>query len=242
MSGQHPNSSGVVTDLSGNSPVQLPYIAASATSLNQLAQSLNSYPTTDICNNMINTAASISAFLNNQSDSTCYTTMTTSIANWLNEQSDLKTGPFLALGLKPSWNTNNGSQYGIRVQVILANGQTAYDSNAKTNNIYGNINKPTPTIASIDKFGNTIYQWDGKYLINENQATRSYNMGAALSNSGIFYQTAHSTTVKKEQMYLVMRQGNSPSSPLGNLVISMNTSPNDLTPVPIGKVSGDQLL
>jgi hypothetical protein len=189
---------------------------------------------------MINTGATISAFLNNQSDPTCYSTMVTSIANWLQEDSDLITGPFLALGLKPSWNTNNGSQYGIRVQVILANGQTAYDSNAGPRNIYGNINKPTATIASSDTFGNTTYQWDGKYLINENQATRSYNMGAALSNSGIFYQTAHSTTVKKEQMYLVMRQGNSPTSPLGNLVVSMNTSPNDLTPVPIGVVTDDQ--
>lgn len=206
--------------------VQLPYIAASATSLNQLAQSLNSYPAMDAYGNMINTASSISAFLNNQSDSTCYATMAFSIANWLNEQSTLKTGPFLALGLNPSWNTSKGSQYGIRVQVILANGQTAYDSKSNLNNIFTNINKPSLTSP-----------WDGKYLINENQGTRSYNMGAALSNSGIFYQTAHSTSVNKEQMYLVMRQGNSPTSPLGNLVISMNTSPNDLNPVPIGPFS-----
>jgi hypothetical protein len=220
--------SGLVTDLSGNSPVQLPYIAASATSLNQLAQSLNSYPTKDVCGNLINTAATISAFLNNQSDPTCYETMSTSIKSWLDTSSN-ETGPFTALGLNPSWNTSKGSQYGIRVQVIFANGQTAFDSNAGSNNIFGNINKPKDTFLS-----------DGKWLINENQSSRSYNMGAQLSNSGFFYQTAHSGTVKKQQMYLAMRQGISPTQPLGNLVISMNTEPTDLNPVPIGVVDGDQ--
>jgi hypothetical protein len=234
-----PNSAGVVTDLSGNSPVQLPYIAASATALNQLAQSLNSYFVEDICGNKVNVGVTISAFLNNQSDQNSYTTMAKSISEWF-DVSNNDHGPFSALGLNPAWNTNKGAQYGIRTQVILANGQTAYDSNSGTKNTFGNINKPTSTSAVVDTSGNVTIQWDGKWMINENQASRSYNMGAQLSNTGIFYQTAHSATVKKEQMYLVIRQGNSPASPLGNLVISMNTSPNDLTPVPTGEIAGDQ--
>jgi hypothetical protein len=164
-----------VTTANTTLAIQMPYIAASASCLNQLAQSLNSYPTTDICGNKINTAVAIAAFLNNQSDQNSYNTMSTAITSWLSQKTSDKTGPFLALGLKPEWNTNKCFQYGIRVQVLFANGYTVYDSNSNTNNQFGNINVPRTTFLA-----------DGKWLINENQATRSYNMGATLSNNGIF--------------------------------------------------------
>ena len=58
-------------------------------------------------------------------------------------------------------------------------------------------------------------------LINENQNTRSYNMNAALSNSGIAYQIKFSNSVNTFQHYIAVRQG-STTEPIGNIVISMD--------------------
>ena len=98
---------------------------------------------------------------------------------------------------------------GLRVQVIMADGRTAYDSSS-SNNLFANINIPA------SDFVNT-----GKYKINENQNTRSYNMNAALSQTGIAYQSKYSASVGKPQLYIAVRQG-SISEPLGNIVISMD--------------------
>jgi hypothetical protein len=59
------------------------------------------------------------------------------------------------------------------------------------------------------------------HFINENQNTRTYNLSAALSNSGISYQTKYSNTVLDNQRYIAVRQG-SIAEPLGNIVISIN--------------------
>ena len=120
--------------------------------------------------------------------------------NWIENNTDLLN----FLGLAPSAVID-----GLRVQVILADGNTAYDSHkTEENNKFHHINK---------------MNINNEYYINENQNTRSYNMGAALSSSGIFYQTKMSHSTGTKQMYIAVRQG-SVSAPLGNIVISMNTN------------------
>ncbi len=94
----------------------------------------------------------------------------------------------------------------MRIQVILADGVTAFDSNK---------------LPVINDFNNINKILDGKYLINENQNSRSYNMGAALSQSGVFTQLKYSNSTGENEMYLVIRQGLSMTEPLGNVVISM---------------------
>jgi len=125
---------------------------------------------------------------------------------------------------------------GLRVQVIDADGTTAFDSSAdvtldsdsfcnnlttisnigsavtystslggvvaNTNNIVPNVRSvkttftdPTVTISTAS-YGTTYpSNNNGKYIINENQGTRSYNMNAALSQSGVAYQKKYSNTV-----------------------------------------------
>jgi hypothetical protein len=84
-----------------------------------------------------------------------------------------------------------------------------YDSNSDYN-VYTNIGIPSSNFLTT-----------GKYLINENQNTRSYNMNAALSNSGIAYQIKFSNSVNTFQHYIAVRQG-STTEPIGNIVISMD--------------------
>ena len=91
---------------------------------------------------------------------------------------------------------------GLRIQVIDPDGTTAFDSSKGVNNTYNNY------------LSKTIY---------ENQNTRSYNIGAIMSNAGVFYQTKYSQSVKAFQMYLAVRLGLGSDVPVGNLVISMDT-------------------
>jgi hypothetical protein len=100
---------------------------------------------------------------------------------------------------------------GLRVQVIDADGKTAYDSAAGASNLYSNINIPKSDFVT-----------SGKYLINENQNTRTYNQAAALSQSGQAFQVKYSSTVLTNQLYLAVRQGTSVNNPIGNIVISAN--------------------
>jgi hypothetical protein len=47
-------------------------------------------------------------------------------------------------------------------------------------------------------------------------------MGAALAQSGVFYQQKLSLSTGTTQMYIAVRQGLSSSDPLGNIVISLD--------------------
>jgi len=100
----------------------------------------------------------------------------------------------------------------LRVQVIQPDGVTSYDSKSTSANIFTNIGKPTATVNG---------QWNGKYLINENQGSRSYNMGASLSQSGVFNQQKFSNSISEQLIYLAVRQGTSAADPLGNIVLSV---------------------
>ena len=129
-----------------------------------------------------------------------YTPIPTAITSWISSDATKA-----SIGLSPSDTIN-----GLRVQVILSDGKTAYDSSASANNIFANINIPRSDFIT-----------SGKYLINENQNTRGYNMSAALSHTGISFSTKYSTSVNANQLYIAVRQG-SITDPLGNIVISMN--------------------
>ena len=133
-----------------------------------------------------------------------YSPLPTAISAWITADSTKQ-----SIGL-----TASDTIAGLRVQVILADGKTAYDSSAGGNNVFTNINIPK-----------TDFITTGKYLINENQNTRSYNMNATLSQSGIAYQVkySNSTAVLANQFYIAVRQGSN-IEPLGNIVISMNVS------------------
>ena len=126
-------------------------------------------------------------------------TMPSAISAWMSALSTLQ-----SVGL-----TNQDSIPGLRVQVIMADGKTAYDSNSN-NNSYANINVPAANFSTT-----------GKYLINENQNSRIYNMAAALSTSGVSHMLKYSNSVGVNQRYIAVRQG-SQTEPLGNIVISMN--------------------
>ena len=143
-------------------------------------------------------------YFNNLSGSnktSSYSSMANVLFQWLTGSA-----PQTSLGLP-----NSTTIPGLRIQIIDPDGKTSFDSNAGVlNNIVDNINVPG------DNFPN-----DGKYIINENQNTRSYNMGAALSEQGEYFQNKWSSTVNAVQLYLAVRQGNK-SKPLGNIVISMN--------------------
>jgi hypothetical protein len=136
-----------------------------------------------------------------ENNSSTYAPMVSSISTWLSATETKE-----SIGL-----TALDTIQGLRVQVIEPDGKTAYDSGSNFN-VYANINKPDPNFLT-----------NGKYLINENQNTRSYNMSAALSNTGISFQEKYSISVNNLQHYIAVRQG-SQSKPIGNIVISMDTA------------------
>jgi hypothetical protein len=96
---------------------------------------------------------------------------------------------------------------GYRIQIIDADGTVAYDS-------YRLQSSTASTANTVQNFQNGT--------INSNQNTRTYNIGAALSNSGRFYQKKYSTTTLQTQMYYAVRQNPCAQIPLGNVVISLN--------------------
>jgi hypothetical protein len=135
-------------------------------------------------------------------DASGYISMNNALTNWL-----VSSAPASALGLPPS-SSNNPS--GLRVQVIGDDGTTIFDSSS-TNNAFANIKIPRSDFLTT-----------ARYLINENQASRPYNMGAILSQTGIYYMSKYSTSVGYNQSYIAVRQGATPALPLGNIVISIN--------------------
>jgi hypothetical protein len=132
-------------------------------------------------------------FLNHPGSSSDYTNMAHAINSWIQSANSSTVIP------------------GLRVFVIDPNGATTYDSNAGVNNIHSNINKP-----ALD------FLTTGKYMINENLGARSYIMGAALSQSGVFSQTKYSNTANKKLLYLAIRQGLSSAEPHGFIVLAMD--------------------
>jgi len=157
-----------------------------------------------------NNQASVQSFtiyyLNNN-DVDSYTNMVNSINYWITS----KTIPQIATGL-PTGKPANQQINGLRVQVLEADGTTSYDSNSNAN-IFENINIPKPDFIS-----------SGKYLINENQGSRSYFQGALLSQTGNYTMKKYSNSVGLNQLYLAIRQGLSPSEPFGVIVISINAA------------------
>jgi len=151
----------------------------------------------------------ITTFLNNpgSSGATAYNNMTGAINAWLSST----TIPQTAVGL-PLISTVASTQIpGLRVQVIETDGTTAYDSAAAGNNLFSNINIPDPNFLT-----------NGKYLIGENKASRVYNMGAFLSQTGVFSLNKFSNNTGQKQLYLAIRIGTGPHNPVGNIVISIN--------------------
>jgi hypothetical protein len=172
---------------------------ASATLLNQMYSSLSTTPSQNLSVSKT-VENSINAFLN-VVDASNYLVMATDLSNWLaNSSYSTAVGGYTNIP-------------GARIQIIGSSGVTYYDSSSGTSNTYANIGIPRTTWLAT-----------GKYLINENQGLRSYNMGAFLSSSGVFVQTNYSNSVNINQMYLAVRQGNSPQQTLGNVVITVNSS------------------
>jgi len=198
-------------------------VFASYSTLDHLMHSLTSYTSsnvTDASNGyayQLTVGTAITNYMLNQGDSGAYSVMANAINQWKNNPTVAYESLYGVTISDASFITSN-SGCGVRVQIIQSNGVTAYDTNSTTNNTYLNIGKPS-----------TASPWDGKWLINENQNSRPYNMGALLSNSGTFYYTGYSSTVSTEQMYYAVRQGNSANYPLGNIVISMNVQPVNQT-------------
>jgi hypothetical protein len=200
-------------------------VFASYSSLDHLMHSLTSYTSssvTDASNGyayQLTAGTAITNFLLNQGDSGAYDVMVNAIDQW-------ESNPSVAYHSLYGVTISDASAdflmsktgCGVRVQIIQSNGVTAYDSNS-TNNKYNNVNKPANGFDD-----STSSNW-GKWLINENQNSRPYNIGALLSNSGTFYYTGYSSSVSTEQMYYATRQGNSANYPLGNIVVSMNVQP-----------------
>jgi hypothetical protein len=173
--------------------------------LQQLYQSLSTYSYSDTTSGL---TASPQTFVNNfltNLNATTYAEMANAINYWLTSNA-----PALALGL-PASSSNNPA--GLRVQVIESDGTTSFDSSAGANNVFTNIKIPKSDFVT-----------SGKYLINENQGSRSYNMGAFLSQTGVYFLSKYSNSTKSNQSYLAVRQGTSPNLPLGNIVISINGS------------------
>jgi len=139
-------------------------------------------------------------------NSTNYINMVNAINFWLNST----TIPQLAVGIATGTQAKNAIK-GLRIQVILSDGTTAFDSNSNSNNIYSNINIPSPDFIT-----------SGKFLINENHGTRTYFQGAILSQSGIYCIKSYSTSVNCDQLYLAIRQGLSSHEPFGAIIISIN--------------------
>jgi len=88
---------------------------------------------------------------------------------------------------------------GLRVLIADPDGTVAFDS-TKTNN-WTNYRAKT---------------------INENHNTRTYNIGASMSNDGTFYQEKYSSSVGTNLVYYATRLGFTSYRPIGIIVISMN--------------------
>jgi len=145
----------------------------------------------------------ITKYLNSPADSDKYDKMVTDVFAWLKETGSL----YKILG--GDVNDLNG----LRVQVILPDGVTVLDtSKAKADHEFDKVGV-LKTVAANSKLS---------FYINENQASRSYNMGALLSNSGVFSQVKYSNSTGVAQYYLAVRQGATPSEPYGNVVVSMD--------------------
>ena len=138
---------------------------------------------------------------------TNYTNMVNAINLWYIST----TIPQLATGLQIGTPANEFIT-GLKIQVMEADGITAYNSRAGTNNIYANRNVPHPDFLT-----------NSRYWIDDNQGTRTYYQGAMLSQSGIYSMKKFSNGSKIDQIYLSVRQGLSPQEPFGVVVISMNS-------------------
>jgi hypothetical protein len=158
-------------------------------------------------NNIQASVQSFTIYYLNKITAENYTSMVNSINYWITS----KTIPQIATGL-PTGKPANEQIYGLRVQVLEADGTTVYDSNSNSN-IFSNIGIPKPDFIT-----------SGKYLINENQGSRSYFQGALLSQSGNYTMKKYSNSVGLNQLYLAVRQGLSPSEPFGVIVISINAA------------------
>lgn len=186
-------------------------VLASPGVLNQLYASLCSYSYTTPDKVTSSPQTFVNEYLESLEDPTDYSRMVLALDDWL-----LSDAPSKSIGLTgPGITTISG----LRVQIIEADGTTAYDSSrsfvAGVNyNVYTNINKPRDDFLT-----------SGKYKINENQGTRSYNMGAFLATTGTFIQQKYSKTIGDDEMYYAVRQGLSSSFPEGNIVISMHVAP-----------------
>jgi hypothetical protein len=175
-------------------------VVASVSFLNQLYTSLCSNSVPGYTDTNVQTYCK--QFLNDPGNSTKYNTMVGAINAWLAST----TIPQAAVGLPASTVIP-----GLRVFVLDANGATTYDSLAAGNNIYTNINVPRADFLTT-----------GKYMINENLGSRSYVMGAALSQTGVFSQTKYSNTANRKLLYLAIRQGLSSAEPSGFIIVSMD--------------------
>ena len=184
----------------------MPVITSSLAALQQLYSSLCSAIVSGNTNSVQN---SVMDYLIIPNDSARYSSMANAIVRWLNSN-----GPTEAVGI-----SGGGGIVSLRVQIIEADGTTSFDSNACGGsvgsytigqNLFDNINKPS-----------TNFITTGKYIINENQGNRSYNMGAWLSQTGVFTQFKYSNSTGVGEQYLAVRQGKAPSNPLGNIVVSL---------------------
>ena len=99
--------------------------------------------------------------------------------------------------------------------------------------IDSNISIPGLRVLIVDADGSVIvdtiktntYQNYLAKTINENHNTRTYNIGAAISQDGIFYQEKYSTSVENNLIYLATRIGINKYKPIGNIVISILNTP-----------------
>lgn len=142
---------------------------------------------------------------------TNYTNMVNAIKIWI----ESTTIPHLATGLQVGIPANIFIP-GLKVQIMEADGITAYNSRAGANNIFKYRNIPHPDFLT-----------NSRYWIDDNQGTRTYYQGAMLSQSGIYSMKKRSNGSQTNQIYLSVRQGLSPQEPFGVVVISMNTELNN---------------
>ena len=100
-------------------------------------------------------------------------------------------------------------------------------------NVDSNITIPGLRVLIVDADGSVLidtiktntYQNYIAKTINENHNTRTYNIGAAISQDGFFYQEKYSTSVENNVVYLATRLGINKYKPIGNIVISMLNTP-----------------
>ena len=142
--------------------------------------------------------STIYRFLKDPGDSARYSDMIVAIPLWLNSNTTRN-----SIGV-----TNGGDMKNLRINIALSDGLVVYDS-ASTRNIFTNIGIPDENFVS-----------NGKYKINENHGNRNYVMAASLSRSGKAYAVKFSTSTKKRQFYIAVRQ-NTDIDNYGVISISM---------------------